>query len=156
MAGRLVVAIFSIEETLANGEDLKTAQPRKQAKALYAAMRSQHHTVALTQATQEIARWWLKREHLNDWSMVLCWPHAALDWNAWRLDQVREFLSEGWEVFAYIDVPGPTIASVADLGVLTMTLTYPSMAVGWKEVATPRAWSNVVSTMDDTSPGRIG
>ena len=150
-----MVAIFSLESALVAGDDLKSAPPTKAAKSLYDAMRSQHHTVGLTKAPQDIARWWVRREHLNDWSMILSWPDAALDWDAWRIDQVREFLAEGWEVFAYIDVPGPAITEIAGLGVLTVTLTYPAMAVGWKEVAAPRAWSNVVTTMDnDTFRGR--
>ena len=145
-----MIIFISVEDVLSRGEDLKTAQPTKWAKVLYDGMRLQHNTVALTRADYDIARWWLKREHFNDWSRILTW-NTVIPWNQWKIDQVRETLAEGWEVFAYVDSAAGTVAEVTRMGVAGVCVSYPTIATGWKEVAAPRAWSDVVSTMEGTS-----
>ena len=69
-----MITVVTIEGVLAAGDDLKTVQPTKQAKALYDGLHLTSNMIGLTRADQEIARWWLKREHLNDWSTVLVIP----------------------------------------------------------------------------------
>ena len=148
-----MITIISIENVLARGEDLRTAQPTKQAKALYDGLRSQNNTVGFTRATEEIANWWLKREHLGQWARVLSYPPtSALTWDRWCVDQIRGILAEGWEVYAYVDKPGPVLMSVDLLGVMTLGVTYPNTAPGWKEVAAPRAWADIATTVDAQTP----
>lgn len=148
-----MITIISIENVLARGEDLKTAQPTKQAKALYDGFRSQHNTIGLTHATEDIARWWLKREHLDQWANIVPYPPtSAFPWDGWCVDQVRGFLAEGWEIFAYVDNPGPITIGVSMLGVTTFGVSYPATAVGWKEVAAPRAWADLAATVDAQTP----
>ena len=148
-----MITIISIENVLARGEDLKTAQPTKQAKALYDGLRTQNHTLGLTRATTDIAEWWLKREHLNQWARVLSYPPtSAFTWDQWRIDQIREILSEGWEVFAYVDTNGYVIDEVREMGVATILVGYPHMPPGWREVAAPRAWEEIATTVDAQTP----
>jgi hypothetical protein len=148
-----MITIISIENVLARGEDLKTAQPTKQAKQLYDGLRSQNNTVGFTRADEDIARWWLKREHLDQWSSLISYPPTSpFPWDGWCVDQVRGFLAEGWEIFAYVDKLGPVLVGVDMLGVATIGVTYPSTAVGWKEVAAPRAWADIATTVDAQTP----
>ena len=147
-----MITVIVVEGVLARGDDLRNAAPTKIAKPLYDGLHWTSNMIGLTMANQEIVRWWLKREHLNDWSSVLSYPGAALTWEQWRVDQMRGFLAEGWEVFAYIDMDGPVLDEVRALGVTTMSLSFPEQAPGWKEVAAPRAWSDVVTTLDGTVP----
>src|SRR5215510_13802078 len=119
--------IITVENVLAAGDDLKVAPPTRWAKSLYGGMRSQHHVLALTQASEELARTWLKREHLDDWSRVLCYPadRSIFSYDDWRVDCVREVLSEGWEVFFYVDTDPEVCARVGNFGVCTLTVSYP-------------------------------
>ena len=141
-----MMTLICIENVLARGEDLKTAQPVKTAKAMYDGLRSQNNCVGLTRADPDIAAWWLKREHLDHWASVLSYPDNAVTWDHWRVDQVRGFLAEGWEIFAYVDTVSYVIDQVREMGVTTMCVSYPHQPVGWKDVAAPREWANVVGT----------
>lgn len=148
-----MITIISIENVLARGEDLKTAQPTKQAKALYDGLRTQNNTLGFTRATEEIARWWLKREHLDQWSNVVPYPSTTVfTWDQWRVDQIRGILAEGWEIFAYVDTSGHVIDEVRDMGVPTLCMGYPHTAPGWREVAAPRAWAEIATTVDAQAP----
>ena len=144
------MVIITIEGVLATSDDLKTAAPTKWGKALYAGLRSQHHVIGLTKADSDIAKMWTKREHFGDWSRIITYNSPIMTWQQWRVDQVREILSEGWEVFFYVDSDVEVLNEVGQLGVCTLAVSYPRMPVGWKEVAAPRSWSNVVATMDNT------
>lgn len=148
-----MITIISIENVLARGEDLKTAQPTKQAKALYDGLRSQNRTIGFTRADSVIANWWLKREHLNEWSNVLCYPDTTVfTWDQWRIDQIRSLLSEGWEIFAYVDTNSYVTDEVREMGVPTLCVGYPHMPPGWKEVSAPREWANVVGSDSWSAP----
>lgn len=147
-----MIVVMSIEDTLATGIDLKTAQPTKWAKAIYDGLRSQHNVVGLTQASHEIARWWTKREHLDNWARIVNRPdYSPLSWPEWRVDFIRATLAEGWEIFAYVDTDPFVLADVRGLGVATIGVSYPTITPGWKEVAPPRAWAEVASTVDERS-----
>ena len=147
-----MITIIVIDNVLAAGEDLRTAVPAKRAKALYDGFRSQYNTVGLTTADMDIARWWCKREHFDKWSSMLSYPpSAAMPWDHWRVDQVRGFLADGWEVFAYVDSNPQVAEAVRMLGVATVCVAYPHQPPGWKEIVAPRAWSSVVATMDDNT-----
>lgn len=146
-----MITLIVIENVLARGEDLKTAQPTKQAKALYDGLRSQNRTIGYTRADPDIVTWWLKREHLDEWSNVVSYPPtSAFTWDHWRVDQVRDTLAEGWEIFAYVDTNHYVIDEVRAMGVPTICVGYPANAPGWKEVAAPRAWAEIATTVDQT------
>jgi hypothetical protein len=145
-----MITIVSIENVLARGEDLRTAQPTKQAKALYDGLRSQNQTFGLTRAPEEITRWWLKREHLDQWATVMSYQGSSLSWEHWCADQVRNLLAEGWEVFGYVDSDVSICAEVQAMGVAAICVGYPHTAPGWKEVAAPRAWAEIATTVDQS------
>ena len=147
-----MITVMVVEGILARGDDLRNAAPTKIGKPLYDGLKLTSNIIGLTRANQEIAKWWLKREHLHDWSSVLSYPGAVLTWEQWRVDQVRGFLAEGWEIYAYIDTDAAVLDEVRTLGVPTISLAFPDQPPGWKEVAAPRAWSDVVTTMDGTVP----
>ena len=83
---------------------------------------------------------------------MLSYPDNALTWDHWRVDQVRGLLAEGWEISAYVDTNNYVVDEVRALGVTTICVAYPVTAPGWKEVSAPRAWSTVVTTIDDSAP----
>lgn len=146
-----MITVITIEGVLTAGEDLKTAMPTKHARMLYEAFKSQSNIIALTQAPHEIASWWLRREHLTDWSRILVYPATRpYTWSEWRVDFVRELLSDGWEIFAFVDSDPQIVESATALGVTGICVSYPAMPVGWKDVAAPRAWTNIVATVDQT------
>lgn len=126
------VALICVENLLARGDDLKTTFAQPYAKPIYAAIRSQFRTVALSMADQDLARYWLNREGLADWSAVLSWNTSAMSYPDWCVDQVRDFLTNAWEV-AFLLTNDPGVARKAnELGVLTMSLGTPDHPPGWK------------------------
>ena len=142
------IALITVEGTLAAGEDLKTALPQKWAKPLYEAVRSQFRTVALARCDNEIARWWLRREGLADWSGVLTWSQA-MSYEDWRIDQIREFLANAWEIAFLLD-PDRDVTTVAQsMGVLTLTIGSPLVHPGWRaEGHSFQSWDQVVDTVE--------
>lgn len=146
------IAVFTVENVLTLGDDLRQVTATKLAKPFYDAMRSQFNTIAMTAASEEIARWWLKRERLHNWGLVSAWPRDALSYQSWRIDQVRSFLSDGWELGLYIDADEAVLDHVADLGVATLQMSYPAKAVGWKdpEMSAPRSWEVLAATVEGT------
>ena len=143
-----VCCLVTIEGVLTTGDNLKTAMPVKLAKPFYDSFRSQFRMVALTKADQEIARWWLKREGLANWSTVLSW-NQAMTWNDWRVDTVREFLANAWEVSYLIDPSRLVAEKVADMGVTALVPWYPTHHLGWQpEDQQRRSWEDVVSTVE--------
>jgi hypothetical protein len=143
-----MIVLINIDDVFARGEDLRTAAPTKNAKALYDGFRSQHNAIGFTRASEDIVKWWLKREHLDQWSAVMSYPDNALTWDEWRIDRLRDFLAQGWEVFAFVDTSPEVVESAIAMGVTGIRVGYPHMPVGWKEVSAPRAWTDVVTSMD--------
>jgi hypothetical protein len=83
-------------------------------------------------ADQDTARWWLNREGLADWSAVLSWNSSIMTYPDWCVDQVREFLTNAWEM-AFLLTNDPGVASrVNALGVLTLSIGTPDHPPGWK------------------------
>jgi hypothetical protein len=143
------VVLITVEGVLSNGDDLRNSQPTKQARQLYDGLRSQNNVIILTRATEEIARWWLKREYLLNWSTVKSYPPtSAFTYDQWRIDQLREMLAVGFEVFAFVDASPAVVEDAVKIGVLGFTVSYPHMPVGWREVGAPRSWSSVAATVD--------
>ena len=143
------IALITVEGVLAAGEDLRSASPTKWAKPLYDAVRSQFRTIALTRSEQEIARWWLRREALPDWTAVLCWNSALLSYEEWKLDVVRDFLANAWDIAFLLDPDRDVTTMAQSMGVLTFTLGHPLHHPGWKpENHQFKTWQEVTSTVD--------
>ena len=143
-----ICCLVTVEGVLTQGDNLKTAMPLKLARPFYDGLRSQFRMIALTKADQEIARWWLKREHFANWSAVLSWSQA-MTWEDWRVDVVRDFLANAWEVSYYID-SSPVVANlVSELGVTALVPWYPAHRLGWQpEESVRRSWEQVVDTVE--------
>lgn len=143
-----ISVLIPVEGVLTQGADLKTAMPVKLARALYDGVRSQFRTVALTRADQGIARWWLKREQMHGWSAVLSW-NQAMTWPAWKVDTVRDFLANGWEIAAYLDSDVEVARQVQEMGALVLIVGYPAHHLGWQPQDQPiRSWGSVVDTLE--------
>jgi hypothetical protein len=149
-----MIAVVTIEGVLSAGDDLRNSPPTKWAKPLYDGMRSQFNVLLLSKAEHEIARWWLRREGLASYSQILCWRDGLYTWPEWRVDQVRGILADGWEISFLLDHDPEVLASVGGLGVITLTVSYPTNSVGWRDPATtaPRPWSDVVDTVGGNIP----
>jgi hypothetical protein len=143
------VALITVEHTLAAGDDLRTAFPLPWGKVLYDGIRSQSRTVALSRATENIARWWLNREGFASWSSVLCW-NQSMSYEDWRIDVIRDFLANGWDIDFFFDAD-PDVAVVArSMGVLTLYVGAPLQRPGFKpeDTSVYRSWDEVAATLD--------
>lgn len=147
------ICVVPIEGVLANGDNLKTAQPTRWARLLYDALHTQYRMIALTVNPNEIARMWLQQEFLHDWAGVMTMPDAYFqsgplghnNYTEWKAKQVEEFLAEGWEVGMVIDIVPQALEQISRLGVMTMLLSYPANKVGWRDPDQElRAWTDIV------------
>jgi hypothetical protein len=142
-----MIAVITIEGVLAQGDDLRKAPPTKWGRALYEGLALNFRTIAFTKADPDIAQWWLKREMLTGWAGVMS-HEKYLDWPNWKVEQIRSFLAEGWEVGLMLDTDLEVLHRVNELGVLTLTVTYPAMKVGWRShEVSPRPWADVSGTL---------
>jgi hypothetical protein len=142
-----VIAVITLEGVLAAGVDLRSAPPTKWAKQLYDAMHSQFRVIGLTVADPELAKWWTKREMLYDWAGIMS-HEEYLEYPSWKVEQIRSFLAEGWEVACYLDTDPIVLSAVNELGVLTMSVAPPSSRVGFRpHEEAPRPWSEVAGTL---------
>ena len=143
------IALITVEGVLAQGEDLRSAMPTKWAKPLYDSVRSQFRTIALTRSDQETGRWWLRREGLPDWTAVLSWNAALLSYEEWRLDVIRDFLANAWDIAFLLDSDHAVTTMAQAMGVLTMTLGHPLHHPGWKpDDHQFRSWNEVTDTVE--------
>lgn len=143
-----LAVLIPIEGVLTQHDDLKTAMPTPIARTLYDGMRSQFRTVALTKADQEIARWWVKRENMFGWSAVLSW-NQAMDWETWKVNTVRDFLANGWEIAFYLDNNLSTANRVQEMGAPVLVVGYPAHHLGWQPADQGiRPWPDVVDTLE--------
>lgn len=143
-----MIAVIVIEGVLSEG-DLKTANAYKWAKPMYDALRSQFNLMLLSSADRDIATWWLRKERMSDWSSLQVWnPKGFFTYPDWCADQIRGFLSDGWEIAIYLDFRPDVVAAVSGLGVATLQVSYPSLRPGWKDDSPPRSWSDVVTTVE--------
>lgn len=142
------IALIKLEGPIANGDDLRSAQPQWWSIPLYEAIRSQFRTVALTSADEEIARDWLRKANLGGWSSVMCW-NKWVTYEDWRIDIIREFQANAWDIAFLLD-DDPDVAIVAQsMGVLSLKLGLPLNRVGWKPPDQGfRAWDEVESTLE--------
>ena len=142
-----MIAAIALEGVLAGGDDLRRAPPTKWGRMLYEGLVVNFRTIAFTRADPDVAAWWLKREMLTGWAAVMT-QEPYLDYPAWKVRQVEEFLAEGWEVGLMLDVDAEVLKAVSELGVLTLLASYPTIQVGWKSHETsPRPWADVSGTL---------
>lgn len=142
------ICALPIENVLALGTDLRTAQPTKWARSLYDSLHHEYRMVAFTQADVELAQWWLKREMLRDWAAVMTQPDHMNDFNEWKVRQIEDFQAEGWEMGLFIDVDTQPVTTIAAMGVVTMLLCHPLHKPGWKDPnEPPRSWSDMIDTI---------
>lgn len=149
----MMLAVVSIEHVLANGGDLRSIAAYRGANVLYDAMASQYHLIGLTAASEEIARWWLKRERMPRWARIMAADArnsdmTGLEWQEWKVMQIRSFLAEGWEIAFFFDCKFGPIEQVHDLGVTTITYEHATINPGWRDpsLASPRAWEDLAVT----------
>jgi hypothetical protein len=143
-----LICVVSVEGVLAQQPNLGEAQPTRWARPLYDSLHTQYRMIAFTSNPLELAEFWLRREMLRDWAGVMTMPDAYINYSEWKVKQVEEFLSEGWEVGMMIDTNEHVLERISLLGVMTMLLSYPTNRVGWRDT-TPeiRAWTDVVSDL---------
>ncbi len=142
-----MITFLTVEGVLAKTEDLKSSPPTKWARSLYNGLRGDNSLALLTRTDVDTCVWWLKREHMSGYARVIPW-NSSTSWEEWKLDQVRDTLAAGWEVFAFVDSDAHLVNEVTRMGVAGICVSYPHIAPGWKEVAAPRDWSAIVTTMD--------
>lgn len=146
-----MIVVVSIENTFAQGPDLKTAAAYRASRPFYEALKGAYQLVGLSTATEDIARWWLKREHMGEWAMLRLWtPDSPFSYLEWKVQEVREFLSAGWEVAFYIDSDWSPLMAVTRLGVSTLRVEHAHNVPGWRdpETTAPRPWSEVAATVE--------
>lgn len=151
-----MIIVISIENTLAQGPDLRTAAAYRQAHPLYEVLKGGYQLIGLTKAPVEIAKWWLKREHMNEWANLLVYDEStAFTWTEWKVLRVREFLSEGWEVAFYIDMDWGAIHEIHAMGVSTVRIDHAITRPGWQDPSTtaPRPWGDVAATVEMLDTG---
>ena len=142
-----MITFISVEGVLAKADDLKTSPPTKWARSLYTGLAADNSVCLLTRTDADTCVWWMKREHMSGYARVIPW-NPGTPWDEWKVDQVRETLAAGWEVFAFVDDDPAVVNEVTAMGVAGICVSYPHIAPGWKEVAAPRTWNDVVTTMD--------
>ncbi len=148
-----MIAIVTIEGVLAQGADLRVARSYKQARPLWAALRSEFQLVGLTRAPAEVARWWLRQESMYDrnWAQIRPWSSdvSLFSWENWRFHEVRNLLADGHEIALCIDQSSNVCEMLHSLQVPVMQMSYPTKALGWQdpEDTVPRPWADVASTV---------
>lgn len=144
----IAICVVPIEGVLALGANLKEAQPTKWARNLYDSLHTQYRMIAFTQADPELAHWWLRREMLRDWAAVMTMPDHMVDFNTWKVEQVNDFLAEGWDMGMVIDVEREPLEQLSQMGVMTLLMCYPLNKPGWKDpTVPPRPWSDLADTI---------
>lgn len=140
------ICVVPIEGVLSIESDLRKAAPTKFARDLYEALRTRYRMIAFTLSDHDTADWWLRRELMPEWAGILTKPDGYTDYPHWRIVQINEFLSEGWDVGMALDINPHVTDKLNEMGVVTMLLSYPRNRVGWKEPAEAvRPWDEAVS-----------
>lgn len=142
-----MICVITVEGVLSQGIDLKNSQPTKWARLLYDSLHTQYRMVAFTSNDNEVAKWWLQREMLKDWAAVMTQEDAIVRYEDWKLRQLEDFLSEGWEVGMIIDSDPVVIARAGEMGIMGMQVSYPIYRPGFRPPEeAPRPWANIVDS----------
>jgi len=138
------ITVLTVEGVLSQTDDLKTSQPTSWARQLYLSLKHEYRLILLTGGDEELTRWWLDREFMNDFAL-LCPYIALMSYPDWRVDQIRQMLADGYEIGMVYDPDDQVIHSVNKLGVPGMRVSPPLQHTGWRDHTTEvRAWGDVV------------
>jgi hypothetical protein len=150
-----MLCVINVEHVLAHGGDLRSIASYRGASVFYEALASQYNLIAMTMASEEIARWWLKRERMPKWANIeaadlLGTGMTAQEYRHWQYDKIRSYLAATWEIAFYIDTKFGPIERIHNLGVNTMVMDRTQIIPGWQnpEGTAPRAWDSLVGTVD--------
>jgi hypothetical protein len=131
LRGDAVIVLIPIEHVLTESVDLKSAFPNKWAKPLYEALMTEYRVILQTGSDQELARWWLNRNGFFNYATVRSWD-GLRPYEDWLVDEIREHLSDNWEI-AFFLTNNPDVATrVRGLGVMSLVVGTPSHRPGWK------------------------
>lgn len=139
-----MLCIIDIRAAFCSGPSMKTDPARRGATMFYESLRSQYQMIALSPEDPTITRWWLRKEHMMEWSLIKCWDKDWPLYIEWSEHIVADFLSSGWEIGLYIDTYEPSIRRVQDMHVTTLQISYPEIGPGFYDPEKPpRAWASV-------------
>lgn len=150
------LAIVCLEGLLVEGTDLKASPPTKHGRMLYEALKSQYQLLVITtDPSIELARAWLKREHLTGFGSVYCRPNdTVLSPVDWKMSKIREMQSEGWPVMLYVDSDPASIRAAFLHGVPTALVASPKFGrPEWRPDVERgiKPWEELVDTMEQES-----
>jgi hypothetical protein len=157
-----VLIVVSVEHTLAQGDDLRTAPAHRSSRSMYEALSSQFQLIALSKAPIDITRWWLKKEHMPKWAQIEVWEEGSFfEYPDWKVHKVGNLLSAAWEIAYYVDSDPHALSRVLDLGVSVLRVDHARNLPGWQdpESTAPRAWATLavgsepLDTGGDHGPG---
>jgi hypothetical protein len=151
-----VIVVVAIENTFAQGPDLRTAASYRSARPLYEVLKGGYQLIGLSSALPDIARWWLKREHMAEWANLRCYdPNSTpLSYMDWRVDELREFLASGFEIAFYLDSDWTPLMKAIALGVSTLRIEHAQRVPGFRdpEELAPRAWASLATNVGGDAP----
>jgi len=138
------VAVVAVEGVLALTEDFKTSQPTPWARALYRSMKPEYGLILLSPADEDVTRYFLTKEFMGDFALLSCYI-ATMPYPEWKVDQVRQFLADGFEIGVVYDTDDQVIYGVNQLGVPGMRVSPATRRSGWRDHTTEvRPWGDVV------------
>lgn len=147
------LAVVCLEGLLVDGTDLKSSPPTRHGRLFYEALRSQYQILIVScDPSTELARAWLKREHVVGYSTVYCRPsNTILSPVDWKVSRIREMQSEGWPVGLYVDSDPSSVRAAFLEGVPTVLVTSPRYGrPEWRPDAERgiKPWDALVDTME--------
>jgi hypothetical protein len=147
-----MLVVLPIDGVFSTQPDLKTATARRGSILLYEALSSQYDLIALGQGDIEFLRWWLRKERMPKCASLRGWTEENFFlYRDWKIHEVGNFLSAGWEIALYLDNDSYVVGQVAQLGVTAGRLTHPLNGPGFRDLTeAPRAWSDVASSVETT------
>lgn len=141
------VVTMTVEEFLASGTDLRNTQPTKWARETYEAIKAQYRVILFSANDEELTRMWLEREFFKDFALLITYV-PIMEYEDWRIDQVRQLLADGYELSMVFDYSDKVIHGANELGVPGMRVSPSTRQQGWRGHTTEvRPWGEVASTV---------
>lgn len=145
------VAVITIEGVLSETNNLLVSPPAKNGKALYDGLRSQYRVILLSlYEDRSIPQQWLRREGFSGFGSLMCY-NRIFQSSAWRINAIRELLSDGFDVGLFIDTDDYVTRGVSGEGVPVMLMTYPVTHPGMIADAPGklRPWDEITAKLED-------
>jgi len=147
------LAIVCLEGLLVDGTDLKASPPSRHGRVIYECLKGQYQVLIVTcDPSIELARSWLKREHVVGFGTVLSRPdNTILSPIDWKVSKIREMQSEGWPVGLYVDSDPASVRAAFLEGVPTMLVSSPRFSrPEWRPDGERgiKPWEALVDTME--------